>query len=200
MKRVLLGRLSLVPLVLLLVLPAPAAIAAPPHVPGRTVKDYADSIPLGVLERSVGPKFYRSLIVSPLDDWSTVRAWLVGRRLSNPRVIRPSANAAYNSLAVRFANELEFVVNDRSVTATPSGSALMHLFIYKIADGFMAVSFAYPEAMPGQQPAKLGTVRLSLKKIGGPWTELPSSDQDERGRRLKRIDRMPMDVITSPVR
>ena len=199
MRRVFLGVLSLV---VLLPLPGPNALGVQSRGSGRTIKDLSDAVPLGVLERSVGPKFYQSLLVSPLEDWNTVRARLARTRLRGTRIIRPSANPAYNSLALQWANELTLVGDSRA-----ADTALMHLFIYKIADGFMAVSLAYPEATAGQQTTKPGTVRLSIKKTTGPWTELTPSEQEnkrssvhERGRRLRRMDRMPMDAITIPGR
>lgn len=193
MRRVFLGGLSLT---LLLAFSTPAALAARSHVPAKTINDLSDAIPLGVLERSVGQKFYRSLLRSPLDDWAIVRARMTGARLSGARVIRGAKNPAYNSLALKWANELTLVATDASGNAGRGGSAIMHLLIYQIADGAMAFSFAYPEPAPGQQMRNLGTVRLSVKTKQGPWTEI--SPPDSRGPRLRRIDRMPMDVITVP--
>lgn len=190
---------------LLLGLPVPA-FATPSHVSGKSIRDLSDAIPLAVLERSVGPKFYRSLLRSPIDDWTIVRARIAGTRLSVARVIRRSKNPAYNSLALKFANELTLVVNDSSRNAGRSDSALMHLLIYQIADGVMAVSFAYPETHTRQQ-MNIGTVRLSVKTKEGPWIEIRPIEtrqdkgwslRDSRGRRLRRIDRMPMDVISVP--
>ena len=175
-----------------------AALTARAQETAKTIRDLSGTIPLAVLQRSVGPKFYQSLLVSPLADSSVIRARLAGSRLRDARIIRASENPAYNTLAVRVANELTLVAKDRGAHTRPANSALMHLLVYKIADGFIAVSFAYPEATSGQQHIPLGTVRLSIKKMDGPWTELPSSNQAERGRRLKRIDRMPMDVISVP--
>lgn len=193
MRRVFLGGLSLT---LLLAFSTPAALAAPSHPPAKTINDLSDAIPLGVLERSVGQKFYRSLLRSPLDDWASVRARMTGARLSGARVIQGAKNPAYNSLALKWANELTLVAPDPSGNAGRGGSAVMHLLIYQIADGAMALSFAYPEPAPGQQMKNLGTVRLSVKTKQGPWTEI--SRPDARGPRLRRIDRMPMDVITVP--
>ena len=196
-----LGALSLV----MAGLSALTALASPLHAHGKTIKDLSGTIPLGVLERSVSPKFYQSLLVSPLNDWSIIRSRVAGRRLSEARVIRPAANTAYNSLALKFANELTLVANDPRGSAGQTDSALMHLLIYKIADGVMAVSFAYPEAPAGQQRKNFGNVRLSVKTKGGPWMEIKASGtrEDNRwslrergGRRLRRIDRMPMDAIS----
>ena len=193
----------------LLGLCAPTIFAARPSGGGKTIKDLSGTIPLGLLERSVGPKFYRSLLVSPVDDWSTVRARVSGRRLSEAGVVRPARNPAYNALAIKFASELTLAPNDPRGRAGETGAALMHLWIYKIADGLMAVSFAYPETRAGPQRSGIGTVRLSVATSGGRWTEIrPRALRQEKnwsvrehdGHRLRRIDRMPMDVISGPAR
>ena len=155
------GRL---PLIVLLILPARVAFAAPSDVSGKTIKDLSDAIPLGVLERSVGPKFYQSLLRSPLADWTIVRARLAHARLSGARVIRGSKNPAYNSLALKFASELRLVAHDASGTASRADSALMHLLIYQIADGVMAISFAYPEAAPGSKRRTSAPSAFQLKR------------------------------------
>ena len=205
MRRVSLG-LSLV--LLLVVQLAPAALGAQPPR-GRTIRDLSDKIPLGVLERSMGRKFFQSLLRSPLEDWATVRAQVAGRRLARPQVIRPPENPAYNSLALKYANEtaLMAIKSGGGPPAARVDSALMHLLIYKIADGVMAVSFAYPESAPGRQTRDVAAVRLSVKAKGGPWTDIQPAEtrrdrgwsiRETHGRRLRRIDRMPMDVITVP--
>jgi hypothetical protein len=205
MRRVFLGVLSLM---VLLALSAPAALAARSHVSGKTIKDLSADIPLALLERSVGGKFYQSLLRSPIDDWTIVEARVTGTRLSRARVIRGSKNPAYNSLALKFANQLTLVANDPSENARRADSARMHLLIYQIADGLMAVSFGYTETHARQPMKNSGTVRLSVKTREGAWTEIRplESRQDkmgslrERGSRLRRMDRMPMDVISIPSR
>lgn len=196
--------LSLLALVVLGCL-VPAVLAARPAVRERTIKDLSGTIPLELFQRSVGPKFYRSLLASPLDDWSTVRAQVSGRRLTHPRVIRPAANPAYNSLALKNASRLALAANERSKGFRPGDSALMHLLVYKIADGFMAVSFAHPEVAADQPMKNFGHIRLSVRTKEGPWTEIKASETrrkrspiHEYGRRLNRMDRMPMDVISVP--
>lgn len=188
---------------------APAVFAARPEVGGKTIKDLSGSIPLEVLERSVGSKFYRSLLVSPLEDWSVIRARIAGRRLSGARIIRPAANPAYDSLALKFASDLPLAASDSRGSARQTDSAEMHLLIYRIADGLMAVSFAYAESSANKEMKRFGTVRISVRAKEGRWAEIRPSEtasikgwslRERDGRRLRRMDRMPMDVISAPVR
>ena len=186
---------------------APSVVAAAPPRSGKTIKDLSNTIPLELFQRTVGAKFYQSLLASPLDDWSVVRAQMAGRRLVRPRVIRPAANPAYNTLALKYAGGTTLVA-DESKGVRQSDSALLHLLIYKIADGVMAVSFAHPEAAADQHRTNAGHIRLLVKTNEGPWTEIVATEtQDqkrsslhERGRRLRRMDRMPMDAISIPGR
>ena len=204
MRRAFLGVLSLV----MLGLSAPSVWAARLPARGKTIKNLSGTIPLEVFQRSVTAKFYQSLLVSPLNDWSMVRAQ-VRARLSGARVIHAAANPAYDALALKYASELPLVANDPGGRAGQSDSAIIHLLVYKIADGVMAVSFAYPESPPGPQTRTIGTVRLSVKTKEGPWTEIRASGirEDKRsslhepgGRRLRRMDRMPMDASSAPPR
>jgi hypothetical protein len=204
MRRVFLGVLSLVMLDSF----APTALAAPADARRKTIRDLSEMLPLGVLERSVGPKFYRSLLASPLDDWSVIRAQVSSARLWRPLVIRPAANPAYNALALKYASGLTLVTNERSKGFRQGDSALMHLLIYRIADGLMAVSFAHPEAAADRRMKNVGSIRLSVKTKEGPWTEIKGAEPQEEkrpsvheyGRRLQRMDRMPMDAISIPWR
>lgn len=203
MMRAFLGVLSLV----VLGLAAPTAVAA--HARGKTITSLSGAIPLEIFQRSVPAKFYRSLLVSPLDDWSIVRAQLRGR-LSGARVIRAAANPAYDALALKYASELPLVANDPGGRAGQSDSAIMHLLVYKIADGVMAVSFAYPESPPGPQTRTIGTVRVSVRTKEGRWTEItPAETQEDRRRSvhesggrntLRKIDRVPIHYSSSAPR
>lgn len=188
---------------------APAVFAARSDVRGRTIKELSGSIPLGVFQRSVGAKLYRSLLVSPLADWSVIRARITGGRLSGARVMRPAADPAYDSLALKFANDLTLAADGAAGSARQTDSAQMHLLIYQIADGLMAVSFAYAEPSVREEIKHFGTVRISVRAKEGRWAEIRPSQsapikgwslREGDGRRLRRMDRMPMDVISAPVR
>src|SRR2546430_1666741 len=66
-------------------------------------------IPPRVLQRCISPKFYKTLLVSPVDGWIVVRATLTGTRLSGARVVRSELGGAYDSLALKLANEILIV-------------------------------------------------------------------------------------------
>lgn len=128
-------------------------------------------IPARVLQRSISPKFYKSLLISPVEGWITVRAQLAGTRLSGMRVIKSDLNGAYDSLALKLASEVRLsggFSTDRNTTP----SVLLHLLIYQIADGTMALSFAHFDEPGGDQMAYYGCARLAVLKRDGKWTEI----------------------------
>jgi len=48
----------------------------------------------------------------------------------------------------------------------------MHLLIYQIADGTMALSFAHLDHPGGEQMQYFGCAKLSVQKSDGRWTEI----------------------------
>jgi hypothetical protein len=128
-------------------------------------------IPARVLQRSISPKFYKSLLISPVEGWITVRAQLAGTRLSGMRVTKSDLSGAYDSLALKLAGEVRLsggFSTDRNIAP----SVLLHLLIYQIADGTMALSFAHFDEPGGDQMAYYGCARLAVLKRDGKWTEI----------------------------
>src|SRR5688572_12391225 len=71
---------------------------------GRRVQDL-NVIETRVLRRSISPKFYKSLQISPIQGWVVVRGQIVNARLSGMRVIHSELNGAYDELALKLAKE-----------------------------------------------------------------------------------------------
>ncbi|MEY2519074.1 MAG: hypothetical protein QOF24_833 [Verrucomicrobiota bacterium] len=129
-------------------------------------------IPPRVLQRCISPKFYKTLLVSPVEGWIVVRASLVGTRLSGIRLVRSELNGAYDSLALKLANEMLIAGNYTIDRPNVGSSILLHLLIYQIADGTMALSFAHLDEPGGDQADYYGCARLAVLKADGKWTEI----------------------------
>ena len=155
--------------VVLLAFVVQSQASAPPG-DGRTIKNVADVIPLRVLQRSISPKFYKSLTVSPIKEWVLVRGQLSDTRLSGTRIVRPSLNGTYDPLALKLAKEVQ-IAGRFSAGEMPTSSVLMHLLIYEIADGTMALSFAHLDGPGGDQMRYWGCARLLVFK-NNKWTEI----------------------------
>jgi hypothetical protein len=129
-------------------------------------------IPTRVLQRSISPKFYKSLTISPVEGWVVVRANLSGTRLSGARIIRSDMDGAFDALALQRAKEVLISANYTTDRPNLGSSILLHLLIYKIADGTMALSFAHLDEPGGDQADYYGCARLAVLKADGKWTEI----------------------------
>src|SRR4051812_48453165 len=92
----------LIALALFAALLRPDTAAAKDSAIGRTITDI-DVIPTSVLQRSISPKFYKSLLISPIKGFVVVRGNLSGTHLSGARVVRSEPNGANDHLALQRA-------------------------------------------------------------------------------------------------
>jgi hypothetical protein len=152
--------------------------AAPPTIQGRTLSDIP-VIPARVLKRSVSAKFYKSLLVSPIKGWVVVRASNSGTRLFGMRVMHSEPNGVYDALALARAKEVQIAGYYSIERPNVRPSILLHLLIYQIADGTMALSFPQFDEPGGDQMEYLGCARLAVLKSDGKWTEIKGPESLE---------------------
>lgn len=157
--------------VIILVACLGTSVAAPRPTQGRTLTDL-NVIPTRVLQRSISPKFYKTLLISPVQGWIVVRGTLTGTHLSGMKVVRSELNGLYDPLALKLANEMLIAGNYSIEKPNLGSSILLHLLIYQIADGTMALSFAHLDEPGGDQADYYGCARLAVLKADGKWTEI----------------------------
>jgi hypothetical protein len=145
-------------------------IAAAPPAKGRLPTDL-NVIPTRVLQRSVSPKFYKSLLISPLEGMITVRAQLAGTRLAGARVIRSELKGLFDPLALQLAKEAQIAGNSTLERPNTKSSILLHLLVYQIADATMVLSFAHLDEPGGDQMEYYGCSRLLILK-NDKWSEI----------------------------
>jgi len=155
---------------LLLVAFSSTAFSAPPKST-RTLTDL-NFLSTRVLKRSISPKFYKSLLISPVKGWIVVRASLSGTGLAAPRVIHSELGGAYDALALQRAREVRIAGNYSIERPHLGSSCLLHLLIYDIADGTMALSFAHLDEPGGDQAEYYGCARLAVLKADGKWDDI----------------------------
>jgi hypothetical protein len=139
-------------------------------VQGRKLTDL-NVIPTHVLQRTISTKFYKSLLVSPLEGWIIVRAHLSGTRLSGAKVVRSESKGLYDPLALQLAKEARIAGNYTIENPNTSSSVLLHLLVYQIADATMVLSFAHLDEPGGNQADYYGCARLLILK-DNKWTEI----------------------------
>jgi len=169
------------PMVILCVLLAFSgrAFAAPKQPTGkvRTISDIS-SIPHQVLKRSISPKFYQSLLISPIEGYVVVRGQVNNTtHLSGLRVIHSELSGAYDSLALERARAMTISGYYSTDKIIQTGNVLVTLLLYKIADGTAALSFAQLDEPGGDQQQYYGCAVLAVrKKSDGKWDEIKSVD------------------------
>ena len=145
--------------------------AAPPPRQARTVTDL-DVISSRALQRSISPKFYKSLLISPVQGWVAVRANLSGTRLSGLSVVHSELDGRFDSLALQLAKEIQIAGYYSVERPYFGGPVLLHLLIYQIADGTMVLSFPQFTEPGGDQMEYWGCARLAVIKKDGRWIEI----------------------------
>ncbi|HEV2805514.1 MAG TPA: hypothetical protein VGW57_11360 [Chthoniobacterales bacterium] len=148
----------------------PAAGAAPSSK-GRTITELK-VIPTRVLERSISRKFYKSLLISPVEGWISLRGQVSGTRLAGLRVVKSDLGGAYDAIALKLASEVRLAKNFSTDRPNIPPPVLFHLLIYRIADGTMALSFAHFDEPGGDQMAYYGCAKLMVHKKDGTWVEI----------------------------
>jgi hypothetical protein len=126
------------------------------------------------LRTMVSPKFYRSLLISPVEARVVVRGTLARDHLVGPKVIHSELNGRYDALALELATNLKILNYTQPDTSASSRRVLVHLLIYQIADGKVALSFAHLEEPGGSQFRYSGAAWMAVLK-GGQWVALHPS-------------------------
>lgn len=116
--------------------------AAPPAPPAnaRTIRTLPD-FPLAHFKMSINPRLYKSLIISPLTAWVVAQPPAVEG--SDPKILHSDAGGAFDKLALEMARSWGAVGYDTTESRTQRPTLRVHLLIYKIVDGLMAVNFAH---------------------------------------------------------
>ena len=149
---------------------APAQSKVQPAQGGK-IRTFLDcpGLPREALRRGVSAKFYKSLKVSPLDAWIVVRAPLTQSHSGRARVVRSDAGGAYDSVALALANSIHVTGLNYTESRVQISEIEVHLLIYKIADGIMAVGFSQVD-----DPKYAGYQQYGRAMIGflqnGKWT------------------------------
>ena len=117
---------------------APPPASAPP-ANARTIQNLPD-FPLAHLKMSLSPRLYKSLVISPLTAWIVAQ---VGNHNADPKIVHSEAGGTFDLLALSMAKMWSPVGYNTTESKTQSPSLMVHLLLYKLPDGLMAVNFAH---------------------------------------------------------
>jgi hypothetical protein len=145
----------------------------------RTIRNLP-SFPIEALKRTVSPKFYKSLLISPVTGWVVVRGQLVSSgKFAGMRVTHSELGGAFDKLALELANNFSltgFGTTDRQMAAS---AVAFHLVIYKIADGTMVLGVPVSDEAGGNQAYYYGSAFLAVEK-DGKWSQIKGPELRRR--------------------
>jgi hypothetical protein len=117
------------------------AAPAPPALTNvRTIRNLP-GFPIAHLKLSLSPRLYKSLVISPVTAWVVASA--PNMKGAESKVLRSDAGGVFDKLAQEFAKGWGSVGYDTTESRTQRPTLGVHLLVYRIADGLMAVNFAH---------------------------------------------------------
>ncbi len=170
------------PLIAFLVVAAAAqSLGAPPPTTAiRTIKNLPD-FPIEALRGGVSRPIYRSLEVSPIAAWLVARTALAGGGHSGgAKITHSEGNGAYDQMLLEMANGYSVTGQNTVESRLQRDTLDVHLLIYEIKNGKMAVCFAHSEdarsvGYKDHQVAWIGVEQ------GGKWTTISKPDERKWG-------------------
>ena len=124
------------------------------------------------MKQTVSPKFYRSLLISPVTGWVVVRGQLVNSgRFAGMRVTHSELGGAYDKLALQLASNFTMSGAGHTDRQMAASAAALHLVVYKIADGTMVVGVPASDEAGDNQIRYRGAAFLAVEK-DGKWSEI----------------------------
>jgi hypothetical protein len=122
------------------------------------------------LLRIVSPRFYRTLLISPVEGWIVVRGQLAaGTHMFGARILHSELGGVYDRLALDLAKNLVVIGYPHVELGDLTPAILLHVLIYKIKDGRLAVSFAHFDTAGGSQMRYYGCAWMAVEKPNHLW-------------------------------
>src|SRR3954466_7655168 len=141
--------------------------AAAPPVSARTVRQIPN-FPLQALRSGVGHKLYSSLAISPVSAWVMARAAVVNGHTMGAQIIHSEDNGAYDKALLAMANDYTVTGGNTTESRLQKDTLNVHLLIYDVKDGKMAVCFSHNDDARYNGVGQLGTAWVGILQ-GGKW-------------------------------
>ncbi len=120
----------------------------------------------------MSPKFYKSLLISPVAGFVVVRGQLLNGRFTGSRVTHSELEGSLDETALQLANQFSISNVGTTDRQMPVVAAHLYLVLYKIADGHMMLSFPVIAESGGNQAEYYGSAFLAVQGKDGKWTEI----------------------------
>ncbi|HSH38477.1 MAG TPA: hypothetical protein VK993_06800 [Chthoniobacterales bacterium] len=147
----------------------------PTSVKGRRITE-VNLIPQRVLKKSISEKFYKSLMVSPIDGWVVASGKLSGTDVFGERIVRSDLDGRFNNAALQVLRDIKMMGDYKLDSQIKTSTVLLHMLVYEIADGTMVLYFATLGDAGSDQDDYFGAAKLAVLKKDGTWTEIKTAD------------------------
>src|ERR1044072_8898086 len=132
----------------------------------RSISDFPEG--RDTLRRTISHRLYQELAISPVEGWIIVHGELVKDHLINEKIVQSELGGKYDSMALELAHNLRLLNYTMANRSSDLRDVLVHLLIYQIADGKMALSFAHLSGSGASQLAYSGTAWMAVQ-TNGSW-------------------------------
>jgi hypothetical protein len=99
------------------------------------------------LQSEMNPKLYKRFSTLPIEGWIIVRGRVTTTRFIGTEVVQSDLNGAYDSWALKVANQAQFSGNFLTESRINSRQVSLHVLIYPAGDAKMLLCFVHVEQM-----------------------------------------------------
>ena len=172
-------RIPFIPFIVFLVVAVVAQSPGAPPAAIRTIKNLPN-FPIESLRVGLSRPIYRSLSVSPIAAWLVARAALAGGQSGGAKIIHSEGNGAYDAMLLEMANGYSVSGQNTTESRLQGDTLNVHLLIYEIKDGKMAVCFAHGDDARYQGYKQGGTAWVGVLQ-GGKWNTISKHEVKKWG-------------------
>jgi hypothetical protein len=144
--------------------------AAQQPASGRTILNLPN-FPLQALRSGVGRKLYGSLAISPVSAWVMARAPVINGHTMGAQIVHSEGNGAYDKALLAMANDYTVTGGNTTETRLQKDTLNVHLLIYDLKDGQMAIVFSHNDDARYNGVAQIGTAWVGVYQ-GGKWVTI----------------------------
>ena len=145
-------------------------LAAAPAASARTVQQIPN-FPLQALRSGVGRKLYASLAISPVSAWVMARAAVVNGHTMGAQIVHSEGNGVYDKVLVAMANDYTVTGANSTESRLQKDTLNVHLLLYDLKDGKMAIVFSHNDDARYNGRAQLGTAWVGILQ-GEKWVTI----------------------------
>ena len=136
------------------------------------------------LRVGVSRPLFRSLQVSPVSAYLVARASLVSGHSGNAKIIHSEgSNAAYDQMLIEIANGYSVSGQNTIESRLAMDTLDVHLLIYDIKDGKMAVCFSHTADARYADYRQGGVAWVGISQGGGKWNTISGKAETKWGGR-----------------